>query len=84
MSTIDWENVGRELRRIMLVCPETWNNGYMDDATVRRVWDEELDQSEKDYIVKHYRRWEHKLEWPIAIVRWRAAVRPFIPKARKE
>ena len=84
MSTIDWESVESEMRRIMLVCPETWNRGYMDDATVRTVWEEELDQSEKDYIVKHYRAWGHRFEWPIAIVRWRAAVGPFIRKASKE
>ena len=77
MSIIDWDDLFREFRRIMLVCPETWKCASMDDATVRQVWEEELDQSEKDWIATQYRRWEHELDPPMAIVRWRAAVRPF-------
>lgn len=50
----------------------------MDASTVRQVWEEELDQSEKDWIVKQYRLHEHELDPLMAVVRWRAAVRPFI------
>jgi hypothetical protein len=30
MSTIDWDAVFQEFRRIMLVCPETWKCASMD------------------------------------------------------
>ena len=83
--TIDadgWKRIARELRRVMLVSPDMWRCGTMDAGTVERVWEEELSQSEKDWIVQHYGRWEHALDPPMAHVRWRAAVRPHVQRER--
>ncbi|HEY7471897.1 MAG TPA: hypothetical protein VIE68_06070 [Gemmatimonadota bacterium] len=83
--TIDadrWEYILQDMRRIRLLSPDMWRCGTMDAETVKQVWEEELSQSEKDWIVKHYAAWEHAVDAPMGHVRWRAALRPHVERAR--
>jgi len=83
--TMDAEALDRifqDMRRIMLLSPDMWRCGAMDAETVKCVWEQELSQSEKDWIVNHYACWEHALDPPMGHVRWRAALRPHVERAR--